>query len=319
MYLKRIFLFVFLLFSVRSFALPALEAAPVDSPDYKQLYYPAMAKALKAKIANVRTILVLPVVGNKLDEVIALTVQGSFARALVATGYYVIPPAVSNAFFASQGLNFGTDVRNIPLRDLLDKTGADAVLYLDAARGETDNSWIVGNIIKIDVRGKLITYGDLPIFEFRHTNWLKLTDGINGTEGFFEMLAKLIVTTVNAAETDENHVKVSYFVQGHPIFQTTTRLPAQALHGLSLGPYGFKYATHLCFGHNLSKSDLKKENYQYRLYLPNCDTKADQVFLYYVSMDMASPEFWGLNEFPAEVLEEAQEYRKYLKSIGVNR
>ncbi|RIY31066.1 hypothetical protein CKF54_07820 [Psittacicella hinzii] len=326
--LRRILCFLtILLISGNALSIPATRFTAeqvkleLENLETREIVYEAMTRALSAKVVNIRTIIIAPVSGGDVDKGVDLGLQSFYARQFEALGYYVISPVVSNAFFRDQGLSKGSDVASIPVNDILLKTGAQAVFYIEAKKASIENSIIAGNHFALDYKGKLVTFGALVLTNIQVQGSLRLTtgiiDNISSESSTEAVIVASIITAIkniaHATKTDDapDVLLTNLMLRDDDYFQ----LPTQAMFGVALGnrpltAIGICRVSSPVYFNNQND----REGYYPLTYNKVCRNLGDKP-----KYDIYQPAFWGLDKFPEEVTSRVAKYRSYLQKIGAIR
>ena len=82
------------------------------------------------KESRPRSILVMPPVNMSMDVQAPATFLATSAYPLAESGYYVIPPALSDEMFKQNGMAIADETWEIPISRLFEIFGADSALYI---------------------------------------------------------------------------------------------------------------------------------------------------------------------------------------------
>lgn len=177
------------------------------------------------------TILVLPPINQTSAADASLYAMAAFSEPFIQKGYYLIPPSLSTAFFASENLSDPAQIADIAPQKLGEIFGADIIAYPTIWAWDTDYK-ILGSKVGVGLSLKLvhsksghILYSDSGYYASQSQTEIRA-----GTmaELLFSVAASAVSAAVNAAS--------DYF----PIAQNATN---QVILSKPSGKYHPEYAT----------------------------------------------------------------------------
>lgn len=122
-----------------------------DDPSLIQEYDKAFtnySRVLRIASLNMRTVVVLPAVNTNYKDIDGYAFSSYIAALLVRHGYYVIPPAITREYFASQNLAHAEDIASVNPQEIVKYFGADAIVYPRVNNFGLDNTllstqWVI--------------------------------------------------------------------------------------------------------------------------------------------------------------------------------
>ncbi|BCX78929.1 GNA1162 family protein [Campylobacter sp. 19-13652] len=172
------------------------------------------------------TILVLPPVNKTSAADAPLYAMAAFSEPFIQQGYYLIPPSLSTAFFASENLSDPAQIATIAPEKLGDIFGADIIVYPVIWAWDTDYS-VLSSRVGVGLSLKLV-HAKMGHILYQDSGYYAKENAKSNNGGLLDLVANAITAAINTAS--------DYF----PIAQNATN---QIILSKPVGKYHPDYTT----------------------------------------------------------------------------